>query len=418
MSDKLVAQPSGETPPASPEVEFALALARTIQALKEDPAQLRHTVYEHARVALWRDVAKGDPEYGARLAQALETAIVGVERFQALEDSRAQRSDRIGLGERSRAMLPPSSSARTIAPYSPEVIASPRPTPAEFETIPPDIVDVSPETVRTVRRSSFPWLRVSLGLSAVLGILIVSAIAVRQPQLLKPQNWQISSWTPKNWLPKWSGTPQPGPTKSSEDLAWAQTTPLRAPAAAAPAAAPPRPDIPIPTTYGSFAINEGQLAELSMLEGVVPDKRVAIASPFQTPSRTVLPNGSPTFVVFRRDLASIPGDAIEVRVVAHIMRTMKFDAGAKPNIANEEDLWSVRGIAYKFKASPVPGYPEVMVVRPESPDIVLPPGRYALVLKRQGYDFTIAGKVTDPNHCLERTEAANGTFFSPCTKAP
>ena len=45
-------------------------------------------------------------------------------------------------------------------------------------------------------------------------------------------------------------------------------------------------------------------------------------------------------------------------------------------------------------------------------------GRYVLVLKRQGYDFTVAGKITDPNQCLERTEAANGSFYSPCSKIP
>ena len=94
---------------------------------------------------------------------------------------------------------------------------------------------------------------------------------------------------------------------------------------------------------------------------------------------------------------------------------MKFDsAKSLPDYAAEDDLWSIRGISYKFKSAPVPGQPEMMLVRPESPEIVLSPGRYALVLKRQGYDFTIAGEVTDPNHCLERTEAANGTFFSPC----
>jgi len=44
------------------------------------------------------------------------------------------------------------------------------------------------------------------------------------------------------------------------------------------------------------------------------------------------------------------------------------------------------------------------------------PGRYILVLKDQGYDFTIAGKVTDPVQCLERTDAANGEFYSECQK--
>lgn len=76
----------------------------------------------------------------------------------------------------------------------------------------------------------------------------------------------------------------------------------------------------------------------------------------------------------------------------------------------------IRNIAYQFKIAPVPGYPEMVLLRPESPD-PLPPGRYVLSVKRQPYDFTVAGKSKDADHCLERTEAANGIFYSPC-KAP
>jgi hypothetical protein len=59
----------------------------------------------------------------------------------------------------------------------------------------------------------------------------------------------------------------------------------------------------------------------------------------------------------------------------------------------------------------------MMLLKPDD-GVVLSPGRYVLVLKRQGYDFTVAGKITDPNQCLERTEAVNGTFYSPCSKIP
>jgi hypothetical protein len=44
----------------------------------------------------------------------------------------------------------------------------------------------------------------------------------------------------------------------------------------------------------------------------------------------------------------------------------------------------------------------------------LPAGRYVLVLKDQGYDFTVAGKVSEPAQCLERTDAVNGSFYSEC----
>src|SRR5271167_3380668 len=66
---------------ALPEVEFAVIISRTINALNDDPALLRSSVYELARITLWKDLFDGDPERGQRLAQALENAIRGVEDF-------------------------------------------------------------------------------------------------------------------------------------------------------------------------------------------------------------------------------------------------------------------------------------------------------------------------------------------------
>jgi hypothetical protein len=58
----------------------------------------------------------------------------------------------------------------------------------------------------------------------------------------------------------------------------------------------------------------------------------------------------------------------------------------------------------------------MLLVQPEKHDFVLPPGRYVLVLRDQGYDFAVAGKVTDLAQCLERTDATNGSFYSECLK--
>jgi hypothetical protein len=58
----------------------------------------------------------------------------------------------------------------------------------------------------------------------------------------------------------------------------------------------------------------------------------------------------------------------------------------------------------------------MLVMQAEKSDFTLPAGRYVLALKNQGYDFTVAGKVTDPSQCLERTDAANGAFYSDCQK--
>ncbi|MDB5652519.1 MAG: hypothetical protein JWQ94_132, partial [Tardiphaga sp.] len=54
------------------------------------------------------------------------------------------------------------------------------------------------------------------------------------------------------------------------------------------------------------------------------------------------------------------------------------------------------------------------LVQSENTDAWLPPGRYALVIKGQGYDFAVDGAVTDPRQCVERVDAVNGAFYSPC----
>jgi hypothetical protein len=52
----------------------------------------------------------------------------------------------------------------------------------------------------------------------------------------------------------------------------------------------------------------------------------------------------------------------------------------------------------------------------EDAETALAPGRYALVLKGQAYDFSVAGQITDPKQCLERMAATNGQFYSECPK--
>ena len=58
----------------------------------------------------------------------------------------------------------------------------------------------------------------------------------------------------------------------------------------------------------------------------------------------------------------------------------------------------------------------MMMIKSEDPDFTLPSGRYVVVIKGQGYDFTVAGAITDPRQCLEKIEAANGSFYAECRK--
>jgi hypothetical protein len=173
---------------------------------------------------------------------------------------------------------------------------------------------------------------------------------------------------------------------------------------------------PLPTDYGVYALNNDKLSELYLLPEQVPDKRIAMSTPISQPSRTTLPDGKPKFVVFRRDLAGSAPDRIEVRVVAQVVRALTFDGKGKASFVPVSDAWNIRNLSYEFRVRPLPANPEMLMVQAEKSDFTLPAGRYVLALKNQGYDFTVAGKVTDPSQCLERTDAANGAFYSDCQK--
>jgi hypothetical protein len=176
------------------------------------------------------------------------------------------------------------------------------------------------------------------------------------------------------------------------------------------------PAFPVPSDYGIYALNNGALSELSALSERVPDRRIAVSTPINRPSRTTLPDGKAKFIVFRRDLAGNAPDRIEVRVVARVVRASTFDAKGKPSYVAVSDAWNIRNLSYEFRVRPIAGNPEMLLVQSENPDFVLPAGRYALVLREQGYDFVVAGAVTDLSQCLERTDAVNGAFYSECKK--
>jgi len=174
-----------------------------------------------------------------------------------------------------------------------------------------------------------------------------------------------------------------------------------------------QPSWPLPSVYGVYAVSGGQLIELDPLVGRVPDK-VFMTSPISTPSRTRLADGRIGFIVFRRDVANSPPDRIAVRVIAKIKQSLKFARTGKAETARLDDVWTVRNISYDFRVAPIRENPEMLLLRPENPEFEFAPGRYALVVKGQAYDFAVAGEITETAQCLERTEAANGTFYSEC----
>jgi hypothetical protein len=175
-------------------------------------------------------------------------------------------------------------------------------------------------------------------------------------------------------------------------------------------------DTSVPTEYGAYAVVNGQLIELEQLAIRVPDPRVAISAAISVPSRAHLPSSPQQFIVFRKDLLNSSPERAALRVVAQIVRALSFDASGHAKSSAVELSWVVRNNAYPMRVGPVSNNPEMIVVRSESPDFALPAGRYVLVLKGIGYDFTIDGSVTDPAHCLERTDALNAPIYSECPK--
>jgi hypothetical protein len=358
------------TSPHSREVEFALILARMISAVKEDPTQLRRTVYEFARAKLKSDISWADEQESARLLAALETAIQGVEKFSLHSD----QNERLQLAAQSG----------QIAHGSPSAGLSPKPT-VEINRV------ADTPTSRGFGLTSAPPVAglqrrlVSTLVSITFGVLLAgTALGVA--------------------LYHRAGIPtSPSP----------QADPAPAKIASPP---PDRLPFPIPAVYGVYALDNGSLTELDALSEQVPDRRVAMSTPVSRPSHNILHDGRVKFVVFRRDLVALAPDRVDVRVVAQVTRALTFDAKGKPGFASVNDAWNIRNIFYEFRVRPIPGNPEMLLVQPEKADFGLPSGRYVLVLKNQGYDFTVAGDVSDPAQCLERTEAANGTFYSDCEK--
>jgi hypothetical protein len=192
----------------------------------------------------------------------------------------------------------------------------------------------------------------------------------------------------------------------------APSSPQSAPTAPPPQLAAPSPALP--TSFGIYAISGGKPYQLDLLPGRAPDIRVAISPLITTASRTTLPDGHLTFVVYRRDSATNAADRAEVRVVAKIARELSFDRDGKQVAANIDDSWVVRNISIPYRTAPKKDIPDMYEVQSENPETPLAPGRYALVLKGYAYDFSVAGSVTDPRQCLERLVATNGQFYSQC----
>jgi hypothetical protein len=245
-------------------------------------------------------------------------------------------------------------------------------------------------------RKSLARFRAVWRFAAVLAIAVAVVFAAVSFDLLGMKG-NIVINQPTSILPK--AAPLVSPQSAS-----ATDSPLAAPSPA------------LPTSFGIYAVSQDKLYELDLLPGRAPDMRVAISPLITTHSRTTLPDGHLTFIVYRRDSAINAADRAEVRLIARIAREMSFDKDGKQIASEAGDNWVMRNISIRYRTAPKKDNPDMYEVQSENPDTPLPPGRYALVLKGQAYDFSVAGLVTDPRQCLERLVATNGQFYSECKK--
>lgn len=378
--------------PHAQEVEYALILSRMISRVKDDPSQMRLIIYEFARAKLKVDMAWADEGEHRRLSSALETAIQGVEEFSARRDGK----ESVAPPAPSRQIAPtasavePEIAASTVAVFEPS--AAPKATPLR-ESYPGSNSYRAVDTQTRILLS--PLARLSVVLLLFGSIVGLALYKERMPPLR-------------------AGTSSPAPQASAAETGPPKAAPAASEAkTAVSAVALP---FPLPNDYGVYAVSGTALSELHPLSEQVPDKRVAMSTPLSEPSRTTIPDGKAKFIVFRRDLVGSAPDRLDVRVVARVVRALRFDAKGKPSFSPVSDAWNIRNLSFEFRVRPIAGNAEMLLIQAENPDFTLPPGRYVLALRSQGYDFTVAGKITDPWQCLERTDAANGTFYSDCQK--
>ncbi|WP_244485721.1 hypothetical protein [Bradyrhizobium tropiciagri] len=370
--------------PAHPEVEFALVLARTIESVRSDPQQLRSAVYELARQKL-QQLSHEDPGEKARLMRALEVAIEGIEAHTrddlvetfSVPTARALPAFLEAAGAARRIERPPRIDAEEAFVTTLEPVA-----PAKMP--------------RRPRWSSSAPLRYVVML-ALFGLIAAVVLLQQRGVSLAEARAMIA------------GTLAPAPPQTQRPAVVATV-----PAPARPAE-PPAPRRPVPSAYGVYAESGGKLYELQLIQGRAPDPRIAISAAITKPSETSLPDGHLRFIVFRRDGAGGASDPIDVRLIARVTQQTTFDATGKPVVSPGDDTWVIRNISIPFRTAPLSEDPQMFEVQPRD-DAPLSPGRYALILKAQAYDFTVEGAVTDKRHCLQRLAAANGVFYSECER--
>lgn len=397
-------QPGDKAVNASKAQEIKAGLVRLlsgrIREITDDPRQMRDVVYELARIKLLEQFTHADALEARELQQVLERAIREVERsFERsgpappLKAAKAPAANSPPVDVPGSPLLP--TPAASTAPASPTAVATPhRPAAPARSLNPPN------------RSGTFNSL---VRLAVILLLVSGAGTTVAYWPRLKAQLTAFSPVAQPSARAPQSSAPQPAAIATPSAGGTVELTPENA-KEPAPAT---HPLMPLPTTFGVYALSEGQLHELKQVPGKVPDRRVAISAAINAPSATTLISGDVKFIVFRPD-GGVDASGTEVRVVAKVSRAMGVDATRKAAIVSAGDSWVIRSMSYPYKVGPIEDQPRMLLLQSEQDGFALAPGRYIVVVKGMGYDFTVAGTITDPDQCVERVNAANGAFYSPC----
>jgi hypothetical protein len=270
--------------PHAQEVEYALILSRMINTVKEDPAQLRLTIYEFARARLKIDTSWAEEAERKRLLAALETAIQGVEQFSARRDDKELQPP-APSAQIAQATSPAEPPATSMVPIH-QVDAAPKSVLVREVYRRPDVEAVAQAQTRNLLAT---LARFSIGI-VLFGVVAGLAIYRQRAPLLGASAGLPSPTTLTAANP---AVPPSTPDQPQQSPAGADVKT----AAGSPGSLP----FPLPTDYGVYALNNTKLSELYLLQEQVPDKRIAMSTPINQPSQTTIPDGKARFVVFRRE---------------------------------------------------------------------------------------------------------------------
>jgi hypothetical protein len=402
-------QPSDKLAAGTAEGTSALyhydVLSRMVSQVTQDHAELRTFIYEFARFKLRKDLY---PQFLDGGWSEIEEQLRGLE--AAIDRMEAEYAQNPQLQSTHQAKLPFAEQPRVPAMPGSQFTTRFGEGAIDFRApfrVGSHGLASLPTSSRDDRfagaylgrhlRSRF-WRNVQLLAAAALGVAIYFSIDVKTVVDRVGLRWPDEP------------TQANAPREAQKDQNEAELNSSRA-------TKPDAPEFPLPTEYGVYAVVNGRLTELQQEPIRIPDPRVALSAPISTPSPTHVSTGRLEFVVFRRDLATTAPDRVMVRIVARVARVLTFDKAGNAKTTDMTNSWVIRNTSYQMRVAPLGNNPEMIVVRPDPADFVFPAGRYALVLKDAGYDFTVDGTLTDMRHCLERTDALGAPIYSECRQA-